>query len=257
MTEPTTTTTTAPSPSGGGSNQNQIGVPLAIVIAGGLIALAVYFGNGAGNGGRGGTPTTAVAPEGAQAPAEAPSAPSIGDIRAVSGDDHVRGAANAKITVIEYSDFECPFCKRFHPTMQQLLSEYPDDVRWVYRHMPLEQLHSQANIEAEASECASEQGRFWEFADTIYEVTTSNDGLDLDQLPAYAQQAGVTNIPQFTSCVESGKYVDKVVADIADAQAAGVRGTPYSVVIGPNGEKLPINGAQPYATVKATIDQLL
>ncbi|MAF80691.1 disulfide bond formation protein DsbA [bacterium] len=251
MTEPTTTTTSTPS-GVGSSNQNQMGVPLAIVIAGALIALAVYFGNGTGS-----APTTAVALEGEQAPAAAPTAPSIGDIRPVSSDDHVRGAANAKITVIEYSDYECPFCKRFHPTMQQLITEYPNDVQWVYRHFPLEQLHRQANAEAEASECASEQGRFWEFTDIVYEETTSNDGLDLSLLPTYAQQAGVTNIAQFTSCVESGKYADKVAADIADAQAAGGRGTPYSVVIGPNGEKLPINGAQPYASVKATIDQLL
>jgi len=230
--------------------QAQTGVPIAIVIAGALIALAVYFGNDS-------APVAAPVAAEPTAAAAVPSAPSIGDIRPVSDTDHIRGNANAKVTIIEYSDFECPFCKRFHPTMQQVMKEYPNDVRWVYRQFPLEQLHRQAPAESVASECAGEQGRFWEFTDLIYEVTPSNDGLDLTQLPTYARQAGVANIPQFEACLDSGKYDERIAADIADAQVAGGRGTPYAVVLGPEGEKLPINGAQPFASIKATIDSLL
>lgn len=93
--------------------------------------------------------------------------------------DDVRGPKNGKITLIEYSDLECPFCKRFHETMKQLLAKYPNDVRWVYRHSPIDQLHSKARSEAAAVECAREQGKFWELTDLIFKVTPGNDGLVL------------------------------------------------------------------------------
>ncbi len=227
--------------------QSALGVPIAIVLAGGLIALAIYYG--------GGTSRVANAPVPTAPPQ--PAAPTIGDIRPVSDQDHVRGPADAKITIIEYSDLECPFCKQFHPTMQQLVREYPNDVRWVYRHFPLEQLHQQAPQESVAVLCAAEQGKGWELIDKIYEVTTSNDGLDLTTLPTLAQQVGVANRTQFTACLESDKFADRLADDIADAQAAGGRGTPYSVLLAPNGEKIPINGAQSYASVKATVERFL
>ena len=225
-----------------------MGVPLAIVIAGALIALAVYFGGGSGGS------QQAAGPTGGEA--AAPTAPSIGDIRPVDEQDHIRGAAAAKITIIEYSDLECPFCQRFHPTVAQVLAEHPNDVRWVYRHFPLEAIHPLARGAAVASECAGEQGRFWEFTDLVF-APEGNPGLDQAGLTQMAQQAGVSDVAGFTSCLSSGRYDEKIDADIADAQAAGGRGTPYSIVEGPDGERLPINGAQPYATVKSTIDQLL
>lgn len=226
-------------------------VPVAIIIAGALVAAAVYFRPGIG-------PTSRESASGAagQTPSAA-QAPAVGDFRAVDEIDHVRGAASPKVMLIEYSDLECPFCKRFHPTLQQVLKDYPNDVRWVYRHFPLEQLHSQAPAEANATECAGEQGKFWELTDKIYEVTTSNDTLDLTKLSDYARQAGVANIPQFEKCVADEKYKSKVQADYADAGAAGGTGTPYSILIGPDGKKIPIEGAQPYAAVKAAIDSLL
>lgn len=231
---------------------NSLGVPIAIVIAGGLIALAVFYG-----GAPGGTQVAgnSVAPTPQQT--TAPTPPPIGDIRPVTTDDYVRGPENAKVTIIEYSDLECPFCKRFHPTMQQLVKEYPNDVMWVYRHFPLPQLHQQAFKESEAVECAQEQGRGWEMIDKIYEVTTSNDGLDLTTLPTLAGQIGVKNTAQFKTCLDSGKYKAQVDADVADAESAGGRGTPYSVLLAPGGEKVPISGAQPYASVKATVDRYL
>ena len=236
-----------------------LNVPVAILIAGVLIAAAIFFKGagfptspdglrGAGTGQAPGTPAPA---------AGAPQQPSVGDFRPVSADDHIRGASDAKVTIIEYSDLECPFCKQFHATLQQAVQEYPNDVRWVYRHFPLVQLHSKAPAEANAAECAGEQGKFWEFIDIVFEVTPANDGLNLAQLPEYARQAGVANIVQFQDCVDSNKYKEKVDADVADAQAAGGRGTPYSVVVGPDGEAQPLSGAQPYATVKATVESLL
>lgn len=236
------------------------GVPAAIVIAGALIAVAVYFGGG-NIGNNAGTDGAQVANNNAGGqpaqPAAAPAQPTVGDIREVTDEDHIRGAKNAKVTVIEYSDFECPFCKRFHPTMQQIVDEYPNDVRWVYRQAPLASLHSKATKEAEATECAAEQGKFWELTDKIFEITPSNDGLNLDDLPKLAQQAGVPNVQQFQACLDSGKYAQHVQDDLADAQSAGMRGTPYSVVITPNGDKLPVSGAQPYASVKQVVDKAL
>lgn len=170
--------------------------------------------------------------------------------------DHIRGNAKAKITIVEYSDFECPFCKRFHNTMQQVMDTYGDDVRWVYRQFPIDGLHAQARTEALASECAAEQGKFWEFADLIFARTNGNDSLDLSQLPAYATELGL-NVNQFNECLSTKKYAQAVQEDEADATAAGARGTPYSVLIGPNGEKIPISGAQPFATVEAAIKSFL
>jgi len=180
------------------------------------------------------------------------------DIAPVTSQDHVRGdLKKAQVVVVEFSDFDCPFCQRFHPTMQQILSDYGDKVAWVYRHFPLEQLHTKAKQEAVATECAGEQGKFWELTDLIYEVTPSNDGLDLTALPKMATQAGVADIAQFTSCLDSGKYDDKIEQDLADAAAAGGRGTPYSVIIGSDGKMQAVSGAQPYAAVKAVVDSLL
>jgi protein-disulfide isomerase len=224
-------------------------VPLAIIIVGGLIAAAVYFGNYK-------VPVQQAAQGTNSAPAQ-PAKPTIGDIRPVTLQDHSRGATNAKVTVIEYSDLECPFCKKFHPTMQQLLTEYPNDVRWVYRHAPLVQLHSKAPKEAEATECAGEQGKFWELTDKIFEVTPANNGLDPAQLLILAKQVGVANVQQFQSCLDSGKYAKHVQDDLADAQAAGMQGTPYSVILGSNGQKLPLSGAQPYSAVKQLVDLAL
>ncbi len=249
------------SPRSDGSGQKLFGVPAAIVAAGALIAAAIYFGGGAPSPAAdtetadGGSGQAGVAGE--EKVPNVPTPPPIGDFRPVDETDHITGAADAKVTIIEYSDTECPFCKRFHPTMQRIVEEYPDDVRWVYRHFPLEALHSQALKEAEALECAGEQGRFWELTDKVYEVTPSNDGLDLETLPELAKQSGVADISKFEQCLESGKYAKAVEEDLADAQAAGGRGTPYSLIIDPDGEARPLSGAQPYGAVKAAVEESL
>lgn len=236
-----------PSPSAKGFTLN---APMAIVIAGALIALAVFFG------GKGKSTATAPAanPGNPQAAAQA----TVGEFRAIDPkNDHIRGAVNGKVTIIEYSDLECPFCKRFHETMKQVVAAYPNDVRWVYRHAPLVQLHSKAPAEANAAECAGEQGKFWEFVDEVFTVSPTNNGLDAAEIPKIAAKVGVANAAQFKSCVDSNKYATEVQADLDDATKAGMRGTPYSVVVNSAGKKLPINGALPLESVKATVDSLL
>ncbi len=179
-------------------------------------------------------------------------------LREVDADrDHIRGDKDAKVTVVTYTDFECPFCKQFHTTMAQVMQKYGKDLRMVYRHFPLDQLHAQARTEANASECAAEQGKFWEFTDIVFQRTTSNDGLDLAKLPDYAKEAGVKDAAKFATCLENNTYASKVQEDELDGQGAGAQGTPYSIILGPNGEKVPLNGAYPIAQVEQIIDSLL
>lgn len=233
-----------------------LSVPLAIIIAGALIAAAVYLGGSKASNQQA---TTKQQAGNTPAAAQQPSQPTIGDLRPITTEDHIRGATNAKVTVLEYVDLECPFCKSFHPTLQKLLSEYPNDIRWVYRHSPLTQLHSKAPKEAEATECANELGgtdKFWAYVDRVFAVTPSNDNLDPSELPKIAEYVGL-NRTQFESCLLSGKYAKHVEEDTADAQVAGLSGTPYSVIIAANDEKFPFEGAQPYAALKQVVEQAL
>ncbi len=176
----------------------------------------------------------------------------------LSKDDWYKGEKGAKIAIVEYSDTECPFCRRFHNTMNQVIDEYGDKVKWVYRHFPLTSIHPNAAKEAEATECAGELGGnkgFWAFTDKLFEITPSNNKLDLDELPKIAQQVGL-NKTKFESCLESGKYAQKVKDQADQAVAAGARGTPFSVLVAGD-ERIVINGAQPYEQVKAAIESVL
>lgn len=224
-------------------------IPLAIIIAGALIGGGLAYGlNGLNSG------TLSAGPQ-PQIPNE-PLPPANIELRAVAAEDHIRGDVNAPITIVEYSDLECPFCKRFHPTMQQVMEGYKGKVRWVYRHFPLTELHSKALKEAEATECAAEQGKFWEYTDRLFEITPSNDGLDLALLPQIAKDVSI-DVEKFNACLSSGKYVNHIQDDAADAVKAGGQGTPYSVIISPKGNKTPIPGAYPFERVAAIIDEAL
>ncbi len=187
------------------------------------------------------------------------------DVPEITAADHSRGNADAPVKVIEYSDLECPYCKSFHETMLRVFTEYgpTGKVQWVYRHFPLTQLHKQARGEAIATECAAkvagpEKGNlvFWTMIDNIFMTTTANDGLDLTTLPALAEQAGA-NRAEFIKCYNAAETAAKVDADTAGGAAAGAEGTPYTLVISPNGNIFPINGAYPYEEVVATIEKAL
>lgn len=188
-----------------------------------------------------------------------------GAVKPIDGEDHILGNPDAPVKLVEFSDFECPFCKRFHVTMKRLMDEYGRDgnVAWVYRHFPIDSNHSKARKEAQAAECAGELGgneAFWAYADRLFEVTPSNDRLDLTLLPRIAQDVGLDRA-KFEVCLEGdsrgGKYAAHIEEDFQDASISGGNGTPYTVVIGPNGQSFPINGAQPYVAVKSIIDLAL
>ena len=188
-----------------------------------------------------------------------PSAPTVGAFRPVDDTDHIRGNANAPITMIEYSDTECPFCKVFHTTMNDIVKQYDGKVRWVYRYFPLRQLHSKAAKEAEAAECAANLGgnaKFWEYLDRIFATTGSNDSLDPAELPKVASAIGL-NQQKFTACLNSGKMATRVSQDERDAVQAGGRGTPYTVIITPDGQKIPLEGALPVSEVQSILDPIV
>ncbi len=189
----------------------------------------------------------------------------VGAVKPVGKKDHILGDPSAIVKVVEFSDFECPFCKRVHPTLQRLMKEYGETgkVALVYRHFPLDSLHQKARKEAQASECANELGgnnAFWAYADRLFEVTPSNDHLDLSLLPKIAKDIGLDR-SKFEACLagdmRGGKYADHIEADVQDAIASGGEGTPYIVVIAPDGETFPISGAQPYSAFKAIIELAL
>lgn len=230
--------------------KNTLAMPIAVIIAGVLIAGAVIYSGGK-------TPNTANVPN--QPPQVAQQ--ETGNLDAmtpVSSSDHIRGNPNAPVKIVEYSDTECPFCKRFHNTMKEVMNEYGKDgkVAWIYRHFPLDQLHSKARKEAVALECANEQGgndKFWEYTDRLYEITPANDGLDLAELPKIAGYVGL-DVQKFNTCLLSGKYDKHIQDEVENAQATGGNGTPWSIVVGKDGKKYPLSGAQPISAIKQLID---
>jgi protein-disulfide isomerase len=233
--------------------QNKISPSVAIIITGVIIAGAIFLTNGSSS--------TGTA---AQQPQAAPQ--QTGDLEAmtaVSSADHIRGNPNAPVKIVEYSDFECPFCKGFHATMKQVMDEYgaSGKVAWVYRHFPLEQLHPvKARKEAVATECANEQGgndAFWKYADRFFELTPSNNQTDIDTvLPQIAKEIGL-NVATFNECLASTKYDQHIENEVQNAVATGGQGTPWSIVVGKDEKKYPLSGAQPYPNVKQLIEAAL
>jgi protein-disulfide isomerase len=233
-----------------------LNVPVAIIVAGILIAGAIFITKNPGV-----QPVNNIA--------EAPEK----QLPPVTADDHILGNPNASLYIIEYSDTSCPFCKLFHGTMKRIMDEYgkTGEVAWVYRHFPLDKpnaegfvLHPNAGKEAQALECAAELGGndvFWKYTDRLYEITPSvtsktPQGLDTAELPRIASYAGL-NVNDFNTCLSSGKFAKKVEASYYDGLAAGVAGTPFSFIITKGGKSVPVNGAESYAQVKNAIETLL
>jgi protein-disulfide isomerase len=158
-----------------------------------------------------------------------------------------RGPENAPVTIIEFSDFECPYCLRAHPTVQQVLSTYGDRVRFVYRHYPLPN-HPNARPAAEASACAHEQGKFWPYHDRLFSSAGKLSAADLKQ---HAVELGL-DAAQFNACVDGRKYRADVDADMQVAEKAGVSGTPAFFI---NGRVL--GGAQPFEAFQRVIEDEL
>ena len=221
----------------------------SILIAGLIIAGAIYYKDG-------GTPSAGqVAAPGVAANAK------LENLKPISAQDHILGDSKAPIKIVEFSDLECPFCKVFHKTMLQVMDQYgtKGQVAWVYRHFPLDQLHSKARKEAEATECAFNLGgndKFWAYVNKIFEATPSNNGLDLAQLPILAKEVGLDQVA-FIQCQGSSEVAKFVDTQYQDAVASGGKGTPFPIVIGPDGKKIALQGAIPFEGMKQLIDNLI
>jgi protein-disulfide isomerase len=203
-------------------NENNKGlyIPAAILLAGFLVATAIYFTE------KKNAPVAEV-----QQPVQIAGLP----FKPIDATDHILGNPNAPVTILEYSDTECPFCKSFDVTMKSIMNTYGKDgkVDWVYRHFPLDSIHPKTRKEAEATECANELAGnkgFWDMLDKIYTNTPSNNGLDASLLPVFAKAVGLDQT-KFNTCLASGKYAATVEADFQDGIKAGAQGTPYSVMI--------------------------
>lgn len=165
---------------------------------------------------------------------------------AVAGQGHAKGPEDAVVKVIEFSDYECPFCRRAEPVVEQMLKEYAGKVRFEYRHFPLESIHPNARPAAEAAACADEQGQFWPYHALLF--TGDGGALEAAQLLASAGKVGL-DVTAFQSCIASGRGRTRVDADLADAKAAGVSGTPAFFVNG-----VPFSGAIPIEEFRRAID---
>lgn len=172
-------------------------------------------------------------------------------------DDPVLGNKNAKVTIIEFSDYQCPFCRAFwKDALAQIKKDYIDTgkARFIYRDYPLS-FHPMAMPSAQAAECADDQGKYWEMHDKIFgEEEKLGQGTvtyAVDDLKKWAVAIGL-NSAQFNQCFDSGKYKAEVEKDMADGTAAGVSGTPSTFI---NGRL--VVGAQPYSSFKAIIDEEL
>jgi predicted DsbA family dithiol-disulfide isomerase len=168
---------------------------------------------------------------------------------AIAGEGHAKGPETAPVRVIEFSDYECPFCRRAEPVVAQVLKEYAGKVRFEYRHFPLESIHPQARGASEAAVCADEQGRFWEFHEQIF--AGEGKGLASAALLANATAAGL-DVSAFQACVAAGRGRARVDADLAAGKEAGVTGTPAFFVNG-----VPYSGAIPIDEFRRAIDAAL
>ena len=177
-----------------------------------------------------------------------------------SDDDYIRGQADAKLTLIEFSDFQCPFCERFYrETLPLIDKDYiqTGKVRMVYRDFPLASVHENAQKAAEAAQCAGEQGKYWEMHDQIF---ANHTAMSVDDLKKHARGLGIA-VDRFDRCLESGAYAEEVKKDMADGQALGVQGTP-TFFLGLTGKDntiqgIRIAGARPYAVFKQIFDRFL
>ena len=222
------------------SKKFELSPSVSIIVAGVLVAGAIVFVNLNPS-----QPTVALGEPTVQV-----------DIAPPNAGDYILGAQSAPIVLIEYSDFQCPYCAMIHPTLKQIVAESDGEVAWVYRHLPLESLHPQAFPSALAAECIGEQlgqSGFWAFADDVF---ADQSGMNSVRYQALAGRLGA-NIEQFNACVESEKYLSKIETQALDAQSSGGTGTPFTVVLNTEtGKTGVVPGAVPYARVQSVINSV-
>ncbi len=219
----------------------KLSLPLAIMLGGVIVASAVYFSIEAKK------PETNI-PHGN---------PAL--VRPVGASDHILGNPNASVMIVEYSDFDCAFCKTFNETLHEIVANEgaTGKVAWVYREFPLIEIHPTAMADARAAECVAETAgndAFWKFADLLF----ANQPADPARYGEFAQAAGVSGTA-FASCyANASTTVDaRILADRKNALDMGARGTPYSLILVPDATPVVMDGAYPYDIVKQLVDRAL
>ena len=235
------------------SSRTSPAVPIAIICGFGLIALAIFITSGRSDA----TPTSSEQPSATERSVLEDKIPRAVD---ETDADYILGNPNAPILLIEYSDYECPFCKRYHNTLRQIMDEYgvTGKVAWVYRQYPLTALHPNAPMLAETALCVGKvggSGAFWDFTDNVYDSREPTDFTNVTRVPDFIEAAGV-DLAEHEACLKSGWAKERLELDMRDGYDAGVRGTPYTfIVVG--GEQAIVNGAQPYEVVKGIVSNLI
>lgn len=230
------------------SNNSSPTIPIAIVIGFAMIALAIFF-----TGGKDETTNPVAATVETEVV-------SNGGLPPLTDNDYIRGNPNAPIVLIEYSDYECPFCKQFHDTMKLVIDEYGVDgkVAWAYRQYPLAQLHPNAPKISEAALCVGDLGgnnAFWDFSDLIFEQREINEFTNVTKLADYAELSGVDK-NEYIACMNDGRMKSAVEESVAAGFEAGIRSTPHTVLITGSQEAV-IDGARSYTTVRAIVANLI
>jgi protein-disulfide isomerase len=217
-------------------------VPAAILGAGLILSLSIYFARASG--------------------IVEPSRHNPEAIRAVNPEtDHIIGNPDASVVIVEYSDIDCKYCKSFQQTMAQIMTEYgaTGNVAWVYRHLPLVDVHPDAALHAEAAECAGSLGgeqAFWRFIDLVQATAPGVNQFEPDGYPSIAAQLGLSQ-DAFTACMVGQKFEGGVNDDFINAIEAGAEGAPYVVLLVEGRQAEALEGALPYATIKRIIDNAL
>lgn len=218
--------------------------PVAVLVAGAMIAAAIIY-----------SPGGLAIPQGGNVAAvpgnEQPS--SAAQAKDVSEKDHVLGNPDAEITLIEFSDFQCPFCASLHPTLSRIVTESNGNINWVYRYFPLNSIHPEATPSALASECVARyagNNAFWKFADELFK---NQEKLGI---PLYEKLSEAANISSedLASCMTSEDTTARITENLDDAITSGGQGTPYVIIVNNrNLEKTSFSGALPYTQIVAQI----
>ena len=158
-----------------------------------------------------------------------------------------RGPEDAPVTIVEFSDFQCPYCRRVQPTLARLQQEYGDKLRWSFKDLPLISIHPDAMKAAEAARCAGDQGKFWEYRAAMFESSQ----IDRSLHDRTAEELGLDQ-EKFTACLESDRYAEAVEKDLREAESMGLSGTPACLING-----VLLSGAQPFEQFQAVIDREL
>jgi len=213
---------------------------MAVLLAGVLIAAAILFTN--------------THPGAASAGVAGQNLPASVNVSAPSAQDHIIGSPTAPVVLVEYSDFQCPYCQLVYPTLKSIVASSNGKVAWVMREFPLTSIHPEANPAANAAECIAAQlgnDGWWKYADAVF---NNQDKLNAAYSRSLAQQFGA-NLGAYDSCIAASTYQSKIDAQTAEAENNGGQGTPYTVVYG-HGKQVPVSGALPLAQFNAVIQSL-